>query len=956
VLNEICPNDDGFLIDELGQADDWIELYNGAGRPIDLRGWKVAQGSRTHALPALTVKPGETLVLWADGEPEQGPRHLTLTLPASGARLLLLSPEGAPADELRYPALGTNIAYARFPDGTGAFQSCRYASPGRGNGDRCGPPPPVGLPEEVKFAPYTWPAGWGAPRGPLVLSEAALRPAQFVEVVNAGSTPVALDDFELRLAPQGPGARWPGPTDGVALRWPRSGQVMPGERVVATVTAADVAAVAARPEFEGALTIFTRPAGEVAHRLDFMRVPEGSALSLARGQGDAPWGTFRYCRTLTPGAANEACDPVESRDIGDRLRDLGTAGDFAALAEGGTELDSGAAKFVVDMDAGDVVNFLSSRTWDLHYTWIRERIQLLPHLSRCDANEAAVFLSGWREFSDKEYLTTDRRRYLLGTLVRYGGSGMQTVEFDRADAITGEQMRRAFFAVAAHVRDPRSWFVRAQGGRQVQALKALEGTLPVVEPNAPFRDLVFQPVTTGVSYGLVRYVRATEVESANLGPDVIVVTDDVPNDIPLIGGLITEAFQTPLSHIGVLTRNRGTPDMALLRARQDPRVAPFIDKLARLEVSGGGFTLREATAAEAQAFWDKRRPKGDRLVPRLDKSVRGPQDLKLRSLDDLPSLGAKASQLAELMKVVAGEEECAGPVPVPPEAFGIPVVHSLEHFESSGARALYDRWRAMPEFNADPRVRAQGLAEVRAAILAHPVDPQLLAAVEARARMLFGTARFRMRSSSNTEDLSAFSGAGLYTSVSAAIGDPERTIEGGLRTVWASLWADRAYDEREFGLIDESKVAMGVLVHEAYNGVERANGVAASRNVKNPIRSDSQYINAQAGEASVTNPAPGVTSDELTFTWWVPSPVEYLSRSSLVSAPVLRDQEISKLACLMRAVHAHFQMRIDPEHKNRWFTMESEFKFVGPDRKLVLKQARPYSFGAVDIPIDCREI
>ena len=50
----------------------------------------------------------------------------------------------------------------------------------------------------------------------------------------------------------------------------------------------------------------------------------------------------------------------------------------------------------------------------------------------------------------------------------------------------------------------------------------------------------------------------------------MLITDDVPNDVPLVGGLITEAFQTPLSHVSVLSRNRGTPNMALRDAREDP--------------------------------------------------------------------------------------------------------------------------------------------------------------------------------------------------------------------------------------------------------------------------------------------------------------------------------------------------------------------------------------------------
>ena len=199
------------------------------------------------------------------------------------------------------------------------------------------------------------------------------------------------------------------------------------------------------------------------------------------------------------------------------MRQLLTPDDVQALGEGGTGLDSLAAKVVVDMQAGDAVHFLSARQWSLHYTFIRERIYGEPQLDRCDPAQAAAFEAGWREFSDREYFQTEGRRFLLATLVRYGGSGVQTLEFDRADVITAEQMRRAFFAVAARTPRPSAWAVRAQG-RQVAALKAIEGTVPLLEPNAPFRGLTFQPITPGVGFGVLRFVPAAELAQARLGP------------------------------------------------------------------------------------------------------------------------------------------------------------------------------------------------------------------------------------------------------------------------------------------------------------------------------------------------------------------------------------------------------------------------------------------------------
>jgi phosphoenolpyruvate synthase/pyruvate phosphate dikinase len=172
----------------------------------------------------------------------------------------------------------------------------------------------------------------------------------------------------------------------------------------------------------------------------------------------------------------------------------------------------------------------------------------------------------------------------------------------------------------------------------------------------------------------------------------------------------------------------------------------------------------------------------------------------------------------------------------------VPVVHALEHFAASGAA---DRLRALREtaaFRADPRVRAAGLAEVRALVERHPVAPALLAAIEAELRARFGAAPTRLRSSSNTEDLVGFSGAGLYESLSVALGDPDRPIAGGLRRVWASLWLPRAYDEREQANIDHARTSMGVLVHPAFPD-ERANGVAISRDLTDPIDGSAYYIN-----------------------------------------------------------------------------------------------------------------
>ncbi|MEZ4436836.1 MAG: PEP/pyruvate-binding domain-containing protein, partial [bacterium] len=219
----------------------------------------------------------------------------------------------------------------------------------------------------------------------------------------------------------------------------------------------------------------------------------------------------------------------------------------------------------------------------------------------------------------------------------------------------------------------------------------------------------------------------------------------------------------------------------------------------------------------------------------------------------------------------------------------------------------------------------------------------------------FGDAGVRFRSSSNTEDLPGFNGAGLYTSVTAYLDDPTDPIDDAIREVWASLYLARAWDERDYFNIAQDEVAMAVLVHPAFPG-ERANGVGISRNVLEPIR-DQHYFNVQHGEALVTNPAPGVGTEQIIHDRRRSPRVRYLARSTLRDgAPVLSSEEIEAVACALRAIHRHFQPLIDPLGEDRWFAMDIEFKLLGDERSLLVKQARPYSFGSAEVPADCREL
>ena len=111
--------------DEFSENDDFIEVYNRTDRAIDLAGYGVTDDLTQHTKyvipsgsPAVTtIPPKGFLLIWCDGQPEQGPLHTGFKLSASGEQI--------------GHARGVEAYYAReFTKATDAFGEALSLMPG----------------------------------------------------------------------------------------------------------------------------------------------------------------------------------------------------------------------------------------------------------------------------------------------------------------------------------------------------------------------------------------------------------------------------------------------------------------------------------------------------------------------------------------------------------------------------------------------------------------------------------------------------------------------------------------------------------------------------------------------------------------------------------------------------------------------------------------------------------
>jgi hypothetical protein len=331
---------------------------------------------------------------------------------------------------------------------------------------------------------------------------------------------------------------------------------------------------------------------------------------------------------------------------------------------------------------------------------------------------------------------------------------------------------------------------------------------------------------TALNPGLARgtlHVEPDFDDLENFKPDGIYMLPETVSDLPPVAGILTAGEGNPLSHVQLLARNLGIPNVTVdisllpeLSKHNGKRVVMAVSKSGLVEISP----------------WDERWKKifkdadlGNGVIIRpdlekLDLSVRDLVQLDdLRATDSGRIVGPKAAKLGELRAHYPGHVSRGVAIP-----FGIFRQEAFEQTHPGGGGTVFEwmveNYRELDSIPMDSPEHAKKTEAFRSELYGIIIKTKLSTKFRNRLRAAlketFGSDNppgVFVRSDTNVEDLAGFTGAGLNLTLPNVVGF--ENLLHGIAEVWASPFTARAFAWRQSHMTKPEHVYTSILLLES---------------------------------------------------------------------------------------------------------------------------------------------
>lgn len=470
--------------------------------------------------------------------------------------------------------------------------------------------------------------------------------------------------------------------------------------------------------------------------------------------------------------------------------------------------------FVIDRQRRNRIYYVDTKRYKFHKDFV---------------NGTYLSLERGQQFFENNYLKPNRR-FILGTLAYQTPVRRWTFEFWEGDLIPPDQIKLTADIINASFFTPVAY--KPNSSRQEQASANIANLQRVLQTDIS-KEQEYQALNVAKGLGRIHIIPKLD-EHVEIGYNEILVLDEVPIQLPPVAGIITTKPSTPLSHINLLAKGWGIPNVYIKNAQE--LLKEYNGWWVEFDARRDNYSIKRADKDALNDYLKRVKERLDVMKPRSDLSVKRLASLSQQRAASSISYGAKSANLGELIHA-----RLPG-VTVPP-GFTVPFFFYDQFLKENQLDKAIGEMLDDQKFVHDPAYRRGYLTKMRERFQQGIVNPQLRAEALRRLHAEFPGKGVFARSSTNSEDLPNFSGAGLYTSVPNARTDDQ--IVAAIKTVWASVWNFEAYEARERAGVPHTEIYMAVLIQEGINS--ESSGVMITANPYDREDKNAIYIAAKRG-------------------------------------------------------------------------------------------------------------
>src|SRR5207249_1230544 len=257
-------------------------------------------------------------------------------------------------------------------------------------------------------------------------------------------------------------------------------------------------------------------------------------------------------------------------------------------------------------------------------------------------NGSYLSLERGQVFFENNYLKANRR-FIMGTIAYQTPVRRWTFEFWEGDLIPADQIKLASDIIN------KSFFVpvvfKPNSLRQEQVSASIQGLQRVLQTDIS-KQQDYQALNVATGLGRIHIIPKLD-EHVEIGFNEILVLDEVPVQLPPVAGIITTKPSTPLSHINLLAKGWGIPNVYIKNAQE--LFKQYNGWWVEFDARRDTYSIKRAdlnVLAEYQKRWKERL---DGMKPRSDLSVIRLADLSEQRAASVIAYGAKSANLGELI-------------------------------------------------------------------------------------------------------------------------------------------------------------------------------------------------------------------------------------------------------------------------------------------------------------------